>query len=183
VLIPLNLTIIAITIGCFFLNAVFAFAIAQSRPPEVRPAIATARVHMKPIFWSGAIVGLLLGFATTVVTRWGRPWFTIALGIVIGLLMVCYVAVPSRLIGGKPALSRRDRLSASVVGGLLSAAVCTPPYVMGRIGLLLLGTRILWVVGVVLLAAGVTLQAGATGAVRAIKMSVRLTGARSQQSR
>jgi hypothetical protein len=183
VLIPLNLTIVAITIASFFLNAVFAFAIAQSRPPQVRPAIATARAHLKPIIWSGVVVGLMLGFATTIVTRWGRPWFTIALGIVIGVLMVCYVAVPSRLIGGKPDLATRDKLSASVVSGALSVTVCTPPYVMGRIGLLLLGTRILWIVGIVLLAAGVTLQAGATGAVRAIKMSVSLTGARSHNAR
>ena len=178
VLIPLNLTIVAITIGGFFLNAVFAFAIAESRPPQVRPAIARARTRLKPIVLSGAIVGLLLGFATTVVPRWGRPWFGIALGIVVGLMMVCYVAVPARLIGGKPRLSRRDKLSATVAGGVLSATVCTPPYLMGRIGLLLLGIKVLWILGVVLIAVGVTLQAGATGAVRAIKMSVSLTGAR-----
>jgi hypothetical protein len=181
VLIPLNLTIVAITVACFFLNAVFAFAIAE-RPAEVRPAIARARGHLMPIVASGAIAGLLLGFATTIVTRWGRPWFAISLGVVVGLLMLCYVAVPARLIGGKPQLSRRDKLSATVAGGVLSATVCTPPYLMGRVGILLLGTNILWVVGVVLLAVGVTLQAGATGAVRAIKMSVKLTGARSRTS-
>jgi hypothetical protein len=179
VLIPLNLAIVAITVGCFFLNAVFAFAIAQqSRPPQVRPAIGTARQHLKPIVVSGAIAGLLVGFATTVSPRWGRPWFTIILGVVIGLLMLCYVAVPARLLGGKPRLSRRDKVSTTVAGGVLSATVCTPPYVMGRIGVLLLGTKVLWILGVVLIAVGVTLQAGATGAVRAIKMSVSLTGAR-----
>lgn len=181
VLIPLNLTIVAITVACFFLNAVFAFAIAE-RPAQVRPAIARARGHLMPIVASGAIAGLLLGFATTIVTRWGRPWFAISLGVVVGLLMLCYVAVPARLIGGKPQLSRRDKVSATVAGGVLSATVCTPPYLMGRIGILLLGTNILWILGVVLIAVGVTLQAGATGAVRAIKMSVKLTGARSRTS-
>ena len=178
-LIPINLTIVALTIASFFLNAVFAFAVAQGRrPPEVRPAMQEARSHLKTIAAYGVAVGLMLGFSTTIVTRWGRPWFTIALGVVIGILMVCYVAVPSRLIGIKPAMSRRDKLSASVVGGALSATICTPPYVMGRIGLLLLGTKVLWIVGIVLLALGITLQAGATGAVRAIKMSVKLTGQR-----
>lgn len=178
-LIPINLTIVALTIASFFLNAVFAFAVAQGRrPPEVRPAMRDARSHLKTIAAYGLAVGLMLGFSTTIVTRWGRPWFTIALGIVIGILMVCYVAVPSRLIGIKPAMSRRDKLSATVVGGALSATICTPPYVMGRIGLLLLGTKVLWIVGIVLLALGITLQAGATGAVRAIKMSVKLTGQR-----
>ena len=48
---------------------------------------------------SGAVVGVLLALSTTVVTRWGRPWFTLSLGIVIGVMMVSYVAVPARLIG------------------------------------------------------------------------------------
>lgn len=178
VLIPLNLTIVAITVACFFLNAVFAYAIAE-RPAEVRPALRRARTRLTPIVVSGAIVGLLLGFATTVVPRWGHPWFALILGVVVGLMMLSYVAVPARLIGGKPQLSRRDSISASVAGGVLSATVCTPPYLMGRIGVLLLGTKVLWIVGIVLIAVGVPLQAGATGAVRAIKMSVKLTGTRS----
>jgi hypothetical protein len=59
----------------------------------------------------------LLGLSTMVVTRWGRPWFAISLSVVVGVMMVCYVAVPSRLIGVKPTASRRDKLIASVVGG------------------------------------------------------------------
>jgi len=37
-----------------------------------------------------------------VVRRWGRPWFTISVEIVVGVMMVSYVAVPSRVIGAKP---------------------------------------------------------------------------------
>src|SRR6478752_1312783 len=49
-LIPINLTIVALTIASFFLNAVFAFAVAQGRrPPEVRPAMQDARSHLKTI--------------------------------------------------------------------------------------------------------------------------------------
>jgi len=178
VLIPINLVIISITIAALFLNAVFAFAVARGeRPPQVRPAIGDAMAHMRPIVQYGAVAGLLLGLATTVVTRWGRPWFTLALGIVIGIMMIAYVAVPSRLIGGeRPAMSRRDKLSASVVGGALSATVCTPPYVLGRVGVLMLGSSVLFIPGLVVVALGATLQAGATGAVQAIKMSVTLTG-------
>jgi hypothetical protein len=54
--------------------------------------------------------------------------------------------------------------------------VSLPPYVLGRVGILMLGSRALLIPGIILLALGVTLQAGATGAVRAIKMSVSLTG-------
>jgi hypothetical protein len=46
--------------------------------------------------------------------------------------------------------------------------------VLGRIGLLMLGSSALFIVGILLIAVAVALQAGATGAVRAIKMSVTL---------
>jgi hypothetical protein len=185
VLIPINLAIISITIAAFFLNAVFAFAVARKeRPPQVRPAIEDAKAHIRSIAQFGAVVGLMLGFATTIVTRWGRPWFSIALGIVIAIMMVTYVAVPTRLIGGeKPAMSRRDKLSASVLGALLSTTVCTPPYLIARIGVLMLGSSVLFIPGLFVLAFGTTLQAGATGAVRAVKMSVTLTGAQSVADR
>jgi len=176
VLIPLFLLVVALTIASFYLNAVFAFAIAQQRrPPEVEPALREARRYMRPIAISGGVVGLLLAFSTLIVTRSGRPWFAICLGIVVGLMMISYIAVPARLIGGKRVFkSRRDKLTTSAVGGAIGATVSAPPYLMGRIGLLLLGTKILWPLGVVLIAVGATLQAGATGAVRAIKMSVKL---------
>ena len=102
IVIPLVVLIAAITAAAFFLNAVFAFAIAKAGPPEVRTGVAGARRHLPVVLGSGAAVGLLLGLATIVVTRWGRPWFALSLGVVIGLLMVCYVAVPSSLIGIKP---------------------------------------------------------------------------------
>lgn len=92
--------------------------------------------------------------------------------------MVCYVAVPARLLGGKPRQSRRDKLTTSAVGGVIGATVCTPPYLLGRLGLLMLGSKVLFIPGIFVIAIGVTLQAGATGAVRAIKMSVSLTAGR-----
>jgi hypothetical protein len=176
VLIPIVLAIVAITIVCFFLNAVFAFAITRPGAPEIRPAVAQARRHVTPIVVSGGVVGVLLALSTMVITRWGRPWFTLSLGIVVGLMMVSYVAVPARLLGVKPAYSRRDKLMTTLVGGALGVTVSLPPYVLGRVGLLMLGSRALLTPGIVLVALGVTLQAGATGAVRAIKMSVSLTG-------
>jgi len=174
VLIPIVLAIAAVTAASFFLNAVFGFAIVQSGPPRVRPAIATARSHLTAIVVPGAVVGLALGLSTTVVTRWGDPWFAISLGIVVGVMMVSYVAVPSRLIGIKPQRSTRDKLTASAVGGAMGAVVCTPPYLLGRLGILMLGSKALFVPGVAFIAVGFTLQAGATGAVKAVKMSAKL---------
>ncbi len=174
VLIPIILVIIAITIACLFLNAVFAFAVARPGPPEVRPAVADAREHLRSIALTGIFLGGLVAFSTAIVTRWGRPWFTIALGITVGLMMVLYVALPARLIGVERSQSRRDRLWTTIVGGAISVTVCTPPYALGRIGVLMLGSHALFVPGVLVLLVAVTLQAGATGAVRALKMSVSL---------
>ena len=102
----------------------------------------------------------------------GQTMVCACLGTVVGVMMVCYVAVPSRLIGVKPERSRRDKLTASALSTALGATVCTPPYLLGRLGILMLGSKLLAIPGVVLLTLGFTLQAGATGAVRAIKMSV-----------
>jgi hypothetical protein len=175
ILIPIGLVIIALTVASFVLNAVFAYAVTQSRPPAIGPAVAQVRSRLSPIVAAGAIVGAALAFATTVVPRWGHPWFALVLGVVVGVMMLCYVAVPARLIGGKPAQSRRDKLSTSLVGGALGATVCTPPYALGRVGILMLGSKVLLIPGVILIAVGATLQAGATGAVRAIKMTASLT--------
>ena len=175
VLIPVALLIVAITVASFFLNAVFAFAIAQSGPPEVRPAVAQARSRLAPIALSGGVVGMALAFSMTVVTRWGSPWFALVHGIVVGVMMVCYVAVPPRILGVKPTQSRRDKLWTTAISGALGVAVCTPPYLLGRLGILMLGSSALLIPGIFVLALGVTLQAGATGAVSAIKMSVKLT--------
>ncbi|HEX5928275.1 MAG TPA: hypothetical protein VFY48_02690 [Solirubrobacterales bacterium] len=168
--------IAAITIGVFFLNAVFAFAITQPGRPRVRLAIAEARERPAPILLSGAVFGLALGLSVTLGARAGEPWFAISLGAVVGLMMVAYVAIPSRLVGVRPTAPRRDRLSASAVGGLLGVALSTPPYVLGRIGLLMIGSPFLRVPGFIVFFVAATLQAGATSAVRAVKLGAKLGG-------
>src|SRR5580693_1309337 len=159
VLIPIALAVVGVTVACFGLNAVFAFAIAGQAPPRIRPAFAMARQHLFSILLSGTAIGVLLAIATTLAPRWGSPWFALSLGTVIGLMMVCYVAVPSRLIGMKTTYSTRDKLTASALGAALGATVCTPPYLLGRLGILMLGSRALLVPGLIALTLGVTLQA------------------------
>jgi hypothetical protein len=173
--IPIIAVVVAITIACFFLNAVFGFAISQDgERPKIRPAVDEARRHLAPILLSGGVVGLALGLTVTVVTRSHRPWFALSLSVVVGVMMIAYVAVPARLIGVKQGGSVRDRLSASVVGSFLGAVVSTPAYLLGRIGLLMIGSPFLRFPGVVLFLLGFTLQAGATSAVKAVKMSAKL---------
>ncbi|HVW46087.1 MAG TPA: hypothetical protein VHA76_03470 [Solirubrobacterales bacterium] len=175
IVIPIILAIVAITVACFYLNAVFGFAISQEGDrPRIRPAVAEARRHLTAIATSGGVVGLALGLTVTVVTRAHRPWFSVCLSVVIGVMMVAYVAVPARLVGVKPGGSLRDRLSASVVGSFLGALVSTPAYVLGRIGLLMIGSPFLRFPGILLFLLGFTLQAGATSAVKAVKMGAKL---------
>jgi hypothetical protein len=180
VVIPIVLAVAALTAASFFLNAVFAFAIAGEGTPAIRPAFAQARSHMAVVLGWGGAVGIGLGLATVVFARWGLLWFGLSLSIVVGVMMVCYVAVPARLIGMKTTHSRRDKLTASAVGGAVGAVVCTPPYLLGRVGLLMLGSHTLFILGCVLLAVGLTLQAGATGAVKAVKMSAKLVSGNQQ---
>jgi uncharacterized membrane protein len=175
IVIPIVIGVVAITAACFYLNAVFGFAISQDGKPEVGPATGEARRHLGSILLSGGVVGLALGLTVTVVTRAHAPWFALTLSVVIGVMMIAYVAVPARLIGiGTGQVSRRDRLSASVVGSVLGAVVSAPAYILGRIGLLMIGSPFLRLPGILLFAVGFTLQAGATSAVKAVKMGAKL---------
>ena len=167
-----------VSVACYYLNAVFAFAISQPGKPRIRLGFALARRHLPTILGVGLIVGVSLGFSTIVVPHWGRGWFALSLGIVIGVMMLTYITVPARLVGIKPTGSRRDRMAAAAVGGALGALVCTPPYVIGRVGILMLGSHLLFPLGIVLLLVGLVLQAGATSAVKAIKMSAKLATGR-----
>jgi uncharacterized membrane protein len=175
IVIPILVAVVAITAACFYLNAVFGFAISQDGKPEVRPAMTEARRHLATILGSGGVVGLALGLTVTVVTRAHRPWFALTLSVVIGVMMIAYVAVPARLIGIETGSgSRRDRLSASVVGSVLGAVVSAPAYILGRVGLLMIGSPFLRFPGIVIFVIGFTLQAGATSAVKAVKMGAKL---------
>ena len=101
----------------------------------------------------------------------GSSW---SMSIVMGVMMFAYVAVPSRLIGLKTTYSKRDKLSATAVGGP-SARSCAATlrcwagwHLHARI------PPPLFVPGIFLLTLASPLQAGATGAVKAIKMSAKL---------
>ncbi len=176
VVIPIIVAIAAVTTVSFYLNAVFAFAISKQGNPEVRPAFADARRHLASIAAWGIPIGLALGVATIVFPRWGKPWFSVALSIVVAIMMITYVSVPARMIGVTPTASTRDKLSATAVGGVIGAVICAPPYLLARIGMLMLGSRTLFVAGIVLVAVGLVLQSGATGAVKAVKLSSKLVG-------
>ena len=86
-----------------------------------------ARRHLRPILLSGGVVGLALGLTVTVVTRAHAPWFALSLSIVIGVMMVAYVAVPARLIGIDSGKSRAATGSRRASSAPPSAPWSAPP--------------------------------------------------------
>ena len=175
---PVALLLVAlatvVTIASYHLNAVFAFAIARPGAPDIRSAFHRAAEQKRTTVVVGGVIGLALGVSSVIVPRWGSFWFALSLGAVVAVMMLTYVLVPSRMVGMAPKVSRRDALAAGVVGGVVGAIVCTPAYVLGRVGIVLLGSGRLFVLGIILVCIGGTLQAGATGAVKAVKMSAKL---------
>ena len=107
--------------------------------PEIRPAFTLARRHSVPSSVSGSSRASRSALSAIVVTRWGQPWFTLSLGIMVGVMMLTYVTVPARIVGIKPtgpprqAGDQRDRRDAR--RDRLHTAVRAR-----RIGILLLGS-------------------------------------------
>ena len=66
--------------------------------------------------------------------------------------MMAYVAVPARLIGAKREAPRRDRLITSLLSSVLAFTICTPPYLLGRLGIVMVDRRFLLVPGIIALA-------------------------------
>jgi hypothetical protein len=178
VLIPCVLAVTALTAASFYLNGVFAFAISTPGKPEIRPAFTLANRHLGVILAWGCGIGLALSFSALIVTRWGHWPFIICQSIVVGIMMLFYLSVPARIVGidTKRATNRRDKLAASAVAGAVGAVVCSPPYMLGRLGILMLGWRYLFWVGILLIVLGVMLQTGVTSAVKAVKFSAKLVG-------
>jgi hypothetical protein len=178
ILIPAVLAVMAITAASFYLNGVFAFAISVPGKPEIRPAFIKANRHLKVILSWGCAIGLALSFSALIVTRWGHWPFAICQSIVVGIMMLCYLSVPARIVGidTKKNTNARDKLAASAVAGAVGAVICSPPYMIGRLGILMLGWKYLFWVGIVLLVIGILLQTGVTSAVKAVKFSAKLVG-------
>ena len=117
VLIPAVLAVTGLTAASFYLNGVFAFAISEPGKPEIRPAFGQARRHLRVILAWGCGIGFALSFSALIVTRWGHWPFAISQSIVVGIMMLCYVAVPARIVGIEQEQNTRDKLAATAVGG------------------------------------------------------------------
>jgi len=170
--------IVGLTVLALFLNVVFAFAVADEQDFSVSGSLRAARLRARPIVVVGLVVGGLLAASVMAGPQLEHRWFTLSLGVSVGLLMVVYLSLPSRLLGVDVRRPRRDRLAASAIGATLSALVTAPFYLVSRLGLLMLGSTVLAIPGYLLLTVGVLFQAGGVGAVRAIRMSSALVDVR-----
>jgi hypothetical protein len=176
ILIPCILGVTGITAASFYLNGVFAFAISKPGKPEIRPAFGQAKRHLRVILAWGGAIGLALSFSALISTRWGRWPFAISQSIVVGIMMLLYLAVPARIVGIEKSKNTRDKLAATAVGGAVGAVVCSPPYMLGRLGILMLGWHYVFWLGILLIVVGAALQTAATSAVKAVKFSAKLIG-------
>ncbi len=141
-----------------------------------RPAFGRANRHIRSILAWGGGIGAALAFSALIATRWGHWPFVISQSIVVGIMMLCYIAVPARIVGVEKKARPADVLAAWAVGGAVGAVVCSPPYMLGRLGILMLGWPYVFWLGIILIVLGATLQTGATSAVKAVKFSAKLVG-------
>ncbi len=166
---------VVVTVVSFWCNAVFAFAVDGPPPPRLAPAYAESRRHTRYLVLWGVGVGLAYASATVYAARAGLWWYGLALGVVLGIMIITFVSVPARLIASRHRMAVRDRLAAGAVGGVLSAVVLSPGFLLNRVGLLMIGVRPLAVPGFVLFTIGVALQAAGMSTVKAVKLSTKLT--------
>ncbi len=166
--------VIVLTAASFFLNAAFAFAIATKGNPDIKGGFGGAWHFRRAVLGAGVVVGAALAWSALLSSRRGLNWFGISMCVVVGVMMVTYVGLPARLLGVKAGGSWWDKATASTIAATIGVVVCSPAYLLDRMGVLLLGSRTFFALGVVLLALGLTLQAGLTSAVKAVKMSAKL---------
>jgi hypothetical protein len=170
--------VVAFSIAAFWCNTVFAFAIDGPPPPRIAPAVREARRGRQMVATSGLVVGSALAFATLVVPRIAGPWvFNLVLSVVLGVMLISFVSVPARIIGVKTTkkLPPRQVVSSVAVSGAVSAVAMAPGFLLGRIGLILLGLQHFHIIGFAMLSIGTALYAAGMSSVKAVKLTMKLT--------
>lgn len=178
-MILLGVLAVVLSIAAFWCNTVFGFAI-DSKVPRIAPAARQANAHLGMVAAAGLAVGLLLALAAIVVPRIGLTWlYVAALGGVLSVMLISFVAIPARIIGTKrQRLPPRQAVGSWATGGALSAVAMTPGFLLDRIGLILLAQPGWDILGFVMLSAGTALYAAGMSSVRAVKLSMKLVTSR-----
>jgi hypothetical protein len=170
--------VVAYTIAAFWCNTVFAYAIDGPPPPRIAPAFRKARQGRRTVLAAGLVIGTALALAVVVVPRYVGVWlFSLTLGAVLAVMLISFVAVPARILGVKKQqkLPPREALGRAAAGGTLSAVAMAPGFLLGRIGLILLGLQHFHVLGFALLSIGTALYAAGMSSVKVVKLSMKLS--------
>lgn len=162
------------TLACYWCNAVFAFTLLHPHEPRIRPAWNQARRHKAYVNMWGLSVGIGYAVVAIWVARVDPRVYTLALGAVLTVMIITFVAVPASLLGTKRKQPPKEYLAGAATRGVLSAIAVAPGFILNRIGLLLLSVRVLRIPGVALFILGAGLQAVATSSARAVKMGALL---------
>jgi hypothetical protein len=144
---------------------------------QLVPAARLARPHWRMVVTSGLLVGGALAFAVVVVPRFAGIWlFSLVLAVVLGVMMISFVAVPARIIGTKSQkLSPKEAIGRTAAGSTLSAVAMAPGFLLGRVGAILLGVEHFHVLGFAMLSLGTALYAAGMSSVKAVKLSMKLS--------
>lgn len=177
VLVVVATGVIAITVVCYWCNAVFALAVEPGHPRSIREAYGSARRHARYLNTWGLGVGIAHAVASTLVVRTGLFAFSLAIGAVAVVMMISFVTVPARLLGLTTRRPLPQKVSSVAVGGAISAVAQAPGFLLNRVGLLFLGVDVLVVPGIILFVVGVALQTAAVSSVSAVKLSTQFVGA------
>ena len=172
----LAIGVIVLSLVCHWCNATFAFTLTQPGRPQIRPAFREARQRWRLV--TG--VALAAGAAQAAVWVFLAPvsvrWFLIGLTAMLVIQIYLFVALPLWLVGIRPREDRRTKITRSVTTGVLGGVASAPGFLLNRVGLLLLGTHALWILGIVFVSVGAVLHVTASSSVRVVKLSARLGG-------
>lgn len=172
---------IAIAVGilltaqtAYWCNATFGYTMVHGGEADIRSALAEARPHWRLVGGLALLTGGVQAAIAVGMAQTGARWLTVALLVMFVVQIYLFIAIPSWLVGARKTGTRRERLVQTLTTGVLSGVAATPGFLLNRIGLLLLGTSALWIVGIVVLSIGAVLHVTASSSVRVVKFSLRL---------
>jgi hypothetical protein len=158
----------------YWCNATFAFTMVQGATTDIRAAFREARPHWRLVGGLALLTSSVQAGIWLLVPHLHVKWLWIALLVMFVVQVYLFIAIPCWLLGVRKSGSRSERTTQSLTTGVLSGVAATPGFLLNRIGLLLMGTGSLWILGVAIVSVGAVLHVTASSSVRVVKMSLRL---------
>ena len=165
----------------YWCNATFAYTMTQGATTDIRAAFREARPHWRLVGGLALLTGALQAGIWVAVPHLHPTWLWIALLVMFVVQVYLFIAVPCWLLGVRKTGTRSERTTQSLTTGVLGGVASTPGFLLNRIGLLLMGTGSLFIVGVAIVSIGAVLHVTASSSVRVVKMSLRLKTASTPQ--